>query len=203
MKTTFGLEKNQPAPRRPWYALYTRHQHEKAVARNLIGKGFEVFLPLYSTVHRWKDRPKRLDLPLFPCYVFLCGGLDRRVDIVATPGVYSLVGSGGCPSTIPEAQIEMIRRGSERGANMQPHPFLNCGDWVRVKSGPLDGIEGILVRKKKGFRLVLSLDLVEKSVALEVDAFAVERIEKCTRVARNPCSHSARMSNELHDQLGT
>src|ERR1700674_2118749 len=81
-----------------WHALYTRHQHEKAIANVLSNKGFEVFLPLYSATHRWKDRNKQLLLPLFPCYVFLRGGLERWLDIVTTPGIHMLITSGGHPS---------------------------------------------------------------------------------------------------------
>ncbi|PYV10930.1 MAG: hypothetical protein DMG23_05865 [Acidobacteria bacterium] len=161
-----------------WHALYTRHQHEKVVARVLENKGFEIFLPLYPTARRWKDRTKQLSLPLFPCYVFLRGGLDRWLDIISTPGIHSFVGSDGQPATIPETEIDAVRKGVEKGVRVEPHPFLRCGDWVRVKSGPLEGIEGILLRKKNLFRLVLSVELLEKSVALEVDAWAVERITR-------------------------
>jgi len=162
----------------PWYALYTRHQHEKLVARNLSTKGFEVFLPLYSAARRWKDRTKQLCLPLFPCYVFFRSGLNRWPEIVSTPGIHSLVGCAGRPALIPEAEIDAVRHVVERGMRIEPHPFLECGDRVRVKCGALEGIEGILVRKKNRFRLVLSVELLEKSVAFEVDAFTVERVSR-------------------------
>lgn len=158
-----------------WYALYTRHQHEKTVARVLAGKGFEIFLPLYATAHRWKDRTKQLSLPLFPCYVFLRGDTGRRVDILGTPGVHSLVGSEGRPAPIEQYEVEAIRQMVESRMQVEPHPFLRCGDWIRVKSGPLAGIEGILVRKKNLFRLVVSVELLQKSVAVEVDVSTVER----------------------------
>lgn len=163
-----------------WYALYTRHQHEKTVARILSGKGFEIFLPLYATAHRWKDRTKHLSLPLFPCYVFLRGETHRRTDVLSTPGVHSLVGIEGRPAPISESEIDAIRQMVESKVRLEPHPFLRCGDWIRVKSGPLAGIEGILVRKKKLLRLVVSVELLQKSVAVEVDASAVER-------ATRPC----------------
>jgi transcription antitermination factor NusG len=158
-----------------WYALYTRHQHEKAVARILFHNRFETFLPLYVTAHQWKDRTRQLFLPLFPCYVFIRGGLDRWHEIIATPGAHHLLGIAGKPSAIPEDEIAAVRRAMERGLRVEPHPFLNCGDWVRVKSGPLAGMEGILVRKKNSLRLVLSVELLEKSVAVELDACLVER----------------------------
>lgn len=158
-----------------WYALYTRHQHEKTVARVLSSKGFEIFLPLYAAAHRWKDRTKQLSLPLFPCYVFLRGDAHRRIDILTTPGVHSLVGSEGRPAPILQSEIDAIRQMVESRMHVEPHPFLHCGDWIRVKSGPLEGIEGILVRKKNLFRLVVSVELLQKSVAVEVDVSTVER----------------------------
>ena len=159
-----------------WHALYTRHQHEKAVAHALSNKGFEAFLPLYSATHRWKDRNKQLLLPLFPCYVFLRGGLERRLDILTTPGIHMLITSGGHPAVVPDEEICAVRQLVERGQRLEPHPFLRSGDRVRVKSGPLMGVEGILVRKKNLLRLVVSVEILGKSAAAEVDASMVERI---------------------------
>jgi transcription antitermination factor NusG len=157
-----------------WYALHTRHQHEKTVDRILINKGFDTFLPLYSTTHNWKDRTKALSLPLFPCYVFLKGGIERRLQIITTPGIHGVVSSGGRPAVIPDFEIEAIRRAVESGARVEAHPFLKCGNWVRVKCGPLTGIEGILVRKKNISRLVLSVEILGTAAAIEVSAFQVE-----------------------------
>ncbi len=173
-----GVDSESVTLSSPWYAAYTRHQHEKAVARNLSNKGFETFLPLYTTARLWKDRTKHLLLPLFPGYVFLRGRLERWLEIVTTPGVHWLVGSAGQPAGIPQAEIDAIRRVVEKGIRIEPHCFLQCGDWVRVKSGPLEGLEGILLRKKNSSRLVLSVELLEKSIAMEVDAFAVERVAR-------------------------
>ncbi len=163
-------------PENDWHAIYTRHQHEKIVAQILSYKGFDVFLPLYSTVHRWKDRDKQLSLPLFPCYVFLNGGMDRRLDIVTTPGMYSFVGTEHGATSIPTAEIDAIRRAVESSVGIEPHPFLKCGDKVRVKSGPLQGVEGFLVRKKNLYRLVLSVELLGQAVALDVDAYRIEKV---------------------------
>ena len=160
----------------PWYALYTRHQHEKMVDQVLTNKGFNTFLPLYATTHNWKDRTKALTLPLFPCYVFLKGGVERRLQILTTPGIYGLVSSGGQPAAIPDMEIEAIRRVVESGARVEAHPYLKCGNWVRVKSGPLTGIEGILVRKKNISRLVLTVEILGTAAAIEVAAFQVEGI---------------------------
>ena len=167
-----------------WYAIYTRHQHEKAIAGMLTSKGFEVFLPLYSAVHRWKDRSKTVLLPVFPCYVFLRGGMDRRFHVVSTPGVYSFVGAGDCPAPIPQPEIDAVRRAVETRLRVEPYPFLKSGDWVCVTSGPLAGIEGMLVRRKSACRLVLSVELLQKSVAVEIGTEAVERITTAPPAAR-------------------
>lgn len=167
---------NQVEYPRAWYALYTRHQHEKTVAHILTNKGFETLLPLYAVTRRWKDRSKLLYLPLFPCYVFLKGGLERRRDIMTTPGIHSLVCNAGKPAAIAPAEIRAIRQAVESGCRLEPHPLLKCGDWVRVKCGPLERIEGILVRKKNLYRLVLSVEMLGKAAAVEIDAFLVERL---------------------------
>jgi transcription antitermination factor NusG len=159
-----------------WYALYTRHQHEKMVDQVLTNKGFDTFLPLYTTSHNWKDRSKSLTLPLFPCYVFLKGGIERRLQILTTPGIYGLVSSAGQPAAIPDIEIDAIRRVVNSGARVEAHPYLKCGNWVRVKSGPLAGIEGILVRKKNISRLVLSVEILGTAAAIEVEAFQVEEV---------------------------
>jgi len=159
-----------------WHALYTRHQHEKVVAQALLSKGFDVFLPQYRAVHRWKDRRKEVLLPLFPNYVFIYGGLDRMLNIVTTPGVHSLVTWGARPAEIPTEEIEAVRRLVNSPLQIEPHPFLKCGDRVRIKSGPLEGIKGILVRKTRGVRLVLSVEMLSQSAAVEVDIKIVERV---------------------------
>jgi transcription antitermination factor NusG len=160
-----------------WWALYTRHQHEKAVAGMLSAKGFEVFLPLYESIRRWKDRSKMLSFPLFPCYVFVRGGLNRRLQVVTTPGVHMILYHGERVATIPEAEIDAIRRAVEGPFQVEPHPFLKCGDRVRVIRGSLEGVEGVLVRKKNLLRLVLSVDMLAQSVAVEIDASDVQPVE--------------------------
>ncbi len=184
-----------------WYAVHTRHQHEKLVARTLANKGFEIFLPLYTEVRQWRDRVKKVEVPLFTCYVFLRGDLDRRLPILTTPGVHGLVGSAGKLAGIPEEEIKAVRRVVENQINVEPHPFLKCGDIVRVKSGALRGVEGFLVRKKGQTRLILSVTLLERSVAAEVDAGIVERITPQVRAnalsASTPMARGWRLGNEL------
>jgi transcription antitermination factor NusG len=159
-----------------WFAVCTRHQHEKTAARILEYKEFEVFLPLYKARHKWKDRVKEVTLPLFPGYLFVREGSKRWLAILMTPGVSSIVSCGGLPAAIPFSEIEGVKRVVESTLRIEPHPFLKSGDWVRVKYGPIAGVEGILLRKKNVARLVLSVEMLGKSAAVEVDATDVERI---------------------------
>lgn len=160
----------------PWWALYTRHQHEKVVAETLSEKGFKVFLPLYESVRRWKDRKKLLSLPLFPCYVFVKGNQDRKLQVVTTPGVHMMLYRGERVATIPEAEIEAIQRAVEGHYRVEPHPFLKCGERVRVVRGALEGVEGILLRKKNWCRLVLSVEMLAQSVVVEIGSSDVEPV---------------------------
>jgi transcription antitermination factor NusG len=161
-----------------WWALYTRHQHEKTVADMLSAKGFEVFLPLYDSMRRWRDRNKMISLPLFPCYVFVRGGTHRRLQVVTTPGVHSILFHGDGVAIIPENEIQAIRKVVNGSFNVEPHPFLKCGEKVRVIRGSLEGVEGVLVRKKSLLRLVLSVDMMAQSVAVEIDAADVEPLRQ-------------------------
>jgi len=159
----------------PWWAVYTRHHHEKAIADMLTAKGFKVFLPLYESIRRWKDRKMVLSLPLFPCYLFVRGGLDRKLQVVTTPGIYTILYRGEQVAIIPDREMEAIRRAINGPCNVEPYPFLKCGTRVRVIRGALEGVEGILIRKKNLFRLILSVDMLAQSVAVEVHASDVER----------------------------
>jgi transcription antitermination factor NusG len=159
-----------------WFAVCTRHQHEKTAARILEYKEFEVFLPLYKARHRWKDRFKEVYVPLFPGYLFVREELRRWLAIITTPGVSSIVSCGGQPAAIPFSEIEGVKRIVESTLRVEPHPFLKSGDWVRVKHGPIAGVEGILLRQKNVARLVLTIEILGKSAAVEVDAIDVERI---------------------------
>ena len=159
-----------------WYAVCTRHQHEKVAARILVDKAFEVFLPLYQARRKWRDRIKEISVPLFPGYLFVQEGFDRWLQILSTAGVASIVSCGGRPAAISSSEIEAIRQIVEGSLRVEPHPFLRSGDWVRVKYGPIAGVEGILLRKKNTALLVLSVEMLGRSAAVEVDATHVERI---------------------------
>jgi transcription antitermination factor NusG len=160
-----------------WHAVCTRHQHERVATRNLAQKDFEVFLPLCLVTHRWKDRMKKLFLPLFPCYVFVRIKDERRIELLNTPGVKSLVAFAGRPAVIPQVEIEAVRRAVESKTPIAPVPYLRSGSRVRVTRGSLEGIEGVLVRARDGAdRLILSVELLQRSVAVEVDTSMVEPI---------------------------
>jgi len=161
-----------------WYAAYTRHQHEKSAAQILIHSGIEVLLPLYQAAHKWKDRTQVVCLPVFPCYLFVRASLESRVQVLRTPGVVQFVGVAKQPSLVPDLQIEYIRRAAESVGGLQPHPYLHSGDQVLVKRGPLAGVEGILTRFKGQYRVVLSVHLLQQSVAVEVDLTDLERIAR-------------------------
>jgi transcription antitermination factor NusG len=163
-----------------WWVLYTRHQHEKAVAESLAVQGFEVFLPLYESTRRWKDRTKILSLPLFPCYVFVQGGCNRMLEVVTTPGVHMILHRGERVATIPGAELDAIRRTVEGHLSVEPHPFLKCGERVRVIRGSLEGVEGVLIRKKGSYRLVLSVEMLAQSAAVEIDVTDVEPVRPQT-----------------------
>jgi len=157
-----------------WYAAYTSANHEKRVAGHLTRRSVEHFLPLYESVRRWKDRRVKLQLPLFPGYVFVRLALRDRLQVLQVPGVAKLVGFSGTPAQLPQGEMEALRASLGNGVRAVPHPYLKIGQSVRVKSGSLAGMEGILARKKNGARFVLSLDLIMRSVAVEIDVAELE-----------------------------
>jgi transcription antitermination factor NusG len=161
-----------------WYAAYTRANHEKRVAEQLGVRSVEHFVPLYESVRRWKDRKVRIQLPLFPGYVFVRLALRDRLRVLQVPGVARLVGFNGLPCALPDSEIEALKAGLASGVRAEPHPFLTVGRWVRVKGGPLEGLQGIVVRRKNRLRLVVSLDLIHRAAAVEVEAADLEPLGK-------------------------
>jgi transcription antitermination factor NusG len=159
-----------------WYALYIRANHEKRVAAELEARFVEHFLPLYSSVRRWKDRRVTLDLPLFPGYVFVRLALRDRMRVVQIASVVRLVGFNGQPTPLPDAEIQKLRNGFAGMLHAEPCPYLQVGRRVRVRSGALQGLVGILLKKKTSYRFVLSLELIQRSIAVEVDAADVEAV---------------------------
>jgi len=157
-----------------WYAAYVSANHEKRVAQQLRLRAIEHFLPLYDSVRRWKDRRINLQLPLFPGYVFVHLALRDRLRVLEAHGVARLVGFNGSPTPMLEQEIDALRMTLREGVRAKPHSYLKAGRQVRVKAGPLKGMQGILVRRKNASRLVISLDLIMRSVAVEVEDLALE-----------------------------
>jgi transcription antitermination factor NusG len=164
-----------------WYALYTCARHEKAVAQQIEQRSIACFLPLYHSVRRWKDRRKELELALFPGYVFVRLAAQDRLRVLQLPSAVRLVSFKGQPAVLPDAEIEGLRQRLSRGVFAEPHPYLCVGRRVRVRSGPMLGLEGIIVRRKDRCRLVFSLDLIMRSVAVEVDESEVEPVTETKR----------------------
>jgi len=157
-----------------WYAAHVCSRHEKQVARQLQERRVSCFLPVYRSVRRWKDRRKELDLVLFPGYVFVHLDLKDRLRVLQVPSVVRFVSFNGYPAPLPDDEIEALINGLAKGVRAEPHPYLKVGHRVRVKYGPLAGTQGVLVRRKDKFRIVLSIDLIMRSVAVEVDEADVE-----------------------------
>ena len=162
-----------PEPRN-WYALYTCSRHEKQVACEAEFVGVDCFVPVYKSVRRWKDRRKELELVLFPGYVFVYIALSERQSVLRLPGVVQIVTFNGKPARLPEAEIDGLRAGMASHAPLHPHPYIKTGKKVRLRSGPMAGLEGVLVRRKDTCRVVLSIDLLRRSVAAEVDEIDIE-----------------------------
>jgi transcription antitermination factor NusG len=152
-----------------WYALYTSANHEKRVSEQLSVRNVEHFLPLQTCVRKWKDRKVKLDMPLFPGYVFVRVALRERLRVLQLPGAACLVGFNGVPAPLPSDEIETLRTSLLQDIRVQAHPYLTAGQRVKLTSGPLAGLTGILVRRKGSTRFVISVDLIQRSVAVEID----------------------------------
>jgi transcription antitermination factor NusG len=157
-----------------WYAAYTRANHERRVAHELAERGVESFLPQYESVRKWKDRDVMLSIPLFPGYVFVHVALQDKLGVLQIPGVASLVGFAGKPAAIPAEELERIRLSLQHNLRATPHPYLTVGRRVRVRSGAFEGLEGIVVRRNNRNRLVISLDLIQRSIAVELGEASLE-----------------------------
>jgi transcription antitermination factor NusG len=159
-----------------WYAVATSPRHEKWVAQQMKSFDIECFLPAYKSLRRWKDRRKELELPLFPGYLFVRIALQHRLSVLRIPGVSQMVGTQGKPSALPEHEIQALRNGLSSGLYAESVTWLKVGRKVCVQRGPLAGARGILVRKKQNCRIVISIDAIMRSVALEIDEADVQPI---------------------------
>jgi len=160
----------------PWFALQVRTRNEASVAEQLSRLGYQQFLPLYKLRKRWSDRIKEVDAPLFPGYLFCRFNPQDRLPILKTPGVMQIVGFKNGPAAVEESEIRSLQTLVAAGVPHQPWPFLAAGDRVRIESGPLLGLEGILTEVRRSHRLVLSVTLLQRSVAVEIDSALVTAI---------------------------
>jgi transcriptional antiterminator NusG len=161
----------------PWFAVRVRSNYEKVTELHLKDRGYERFAPSYRVETQWSDRKKEVDRVLFPGYVFCRLDPNNRLPVLSAPGVVGLVGCGKIPVPIPNEEIERIQRLVESGLLVRPWPFLELGQTVLIERGPLTGMEGILVEERGECRLVLSINLLRRSVAAEVDRAWVRPVQ--------------------------
>jgi transcription antitermination factor NusG len=175
-------QQNQPpnvakdAETAPWFALRLRSNYEQVTGIHLRERGYEQFAPSYKVERRWSDRTKQIDQYLFPGYIFCRFNPNDRLPILTVPGVVDVVGFGKSPQHIPDAEIERVRRMVESGLPVTPYPYMEVGQAVLIERGPLSGIEGILVEVKGKTRLVVSVNLLRRSVSAEVDRHSIRPI---------------------------
>ena len=171
-------EQNLPAQQPAWFALQTRPRHEKRVSTELLEKGVSAFLPVVPTIRQWSDRRRVVEVPLFSQYVFvrIAQSLTTRVSVLQTNGVTGFVGPRGIGNPIPDEEIERVRRVIAQGVSVSPHAFLNVGSRVRIRGGALDGLQGILTSVNGDRTLVLSVNLIQRSLAIRIAGFAIEPV---------------------------
>jgi len=177
----------------PWYALQCWVRKESLIVTQLETQGFDCFLPKYKSVREWSDRKKEVEQPLFPGYVFCRFEYSQRRPIVVTPGVLQVVGCGRTPMPVEQREIEAIQLAIASEVPTQPWPYLAIGERVRIHTGKLSGLEGILVNFKGNHRVVLSVSLLQRSVALEVDLAWVTSLEKRSEMKVQPITTGARV----------
>jgi transcription antitermination factor NusG len=174
---------NSPASILPWFAVRVRSNHERVTALHLRSRGLEEFAPTYRTECQWSDRRKEVERFLFPGYVFCRLNPNDRLPVLTIPGVVGLVGFGKAPAAIPDTEIESVRRTVGSGLLVAPWPFLSAGQSVLIERGPLMGVEGILQEIKKAFRLVVSIQMLQRSISVEVSRSWVRPVNTATRVS--------------------
>jgi transcription antitermination factor NusG len=181
-----NIQDGRSAQVRGWWAVYTRHQHEKCVAEMLLSKGSEVFLPLYTADRRRRDRTVRLALPLFPSYVFVRENPGMRLAVLSTPGVHLIVTRGPAFGVIPDQEIENLRVAIAAERHIEPYPYFRIGNRVRITRGALQGLEGILIRQKGLCRVIVSIEMLAKSIAVEVDVAEIGAVQGPPPLADDP-----------------
>jgi len=156
-------------PDQKWYALAVQYQHERQTEKALQSQGLKTMVPLYRSRRRWSDRVKDVDTPLFPGYVLCQFDLTDRIHVMDTPGVAKIVGFGGTPAVLEDSEIAAIQRVVGSKLPLAPWPYLKAGDRVRVETGPMRGLEGTLLRTKDTMHLVIGVELLQRSIAVQVD----------------------------------
>jgi transcription antitermination factor NusG len=161
-----------------WYALQTRARHERVIADRLQEQGLTTFLPLVTEIHRWSDRRKKVELPLFSCYLFvkMVPTGEQRLQVYRVNGVFRIVGVHGEGIPIPEEQIDAMRTLVEQQIPYLSHPFLKVGQRVRIRGGALDGVEGVLSARAGERSLVVSVDAIQRSLAVRIEGYDVEPV---------------------------
>ena len=161
-----------------WYTAYVVTRHEKAVAQELTRRSIDAFLPLYRAVHYWNKRRAQVDLPLFPSYVFVRVAAGERIRVLQIPGVVHLVSFNGVPAAIPDQEIEALRVALHL-RQAQPHAYVSAGTRVRIQAGPLQGLEGVVLRQNSRAKIVVSIDFILRSVAVELNPIDLGCLEPC------------------------
>ena len=161
-----------------WYALHTRARHEKAIERRLREQGMETFVPTTIQVHRWSDRKKKVEVPLFSCYVFIRSALsaEDRTRVYQVESVHGFVGTRGSSLPIPDDQIESIQKVLTQTAPWRSYPFLKVGQRVRVRGGAMDGVEGVFLSENGDRSLIISIEAIQRSMAVRIDGYDVEPV---------------------------
>ena len=164
--------------KRHWYALHTRARHEKAIERRLRDQGIETYVPTTMEVHHWSDRQKKVEIPLFSCYVFIRSTLsaEDRTQVYRIESVHGFVNARGSSLAIPDGEIESIRRVLAQIAPWRSYPFLKIGQRVRVRGGAMEGVEGVLLSENGDHSLVISVSAIQRSIALRIDGYDVEPV---------------------------
>ena len=162
----------------PWYALWVRSRHEKSVAGILTSKGYETFLPMHKSRRRWSDRIQEVELPLIPGYVFCRFDPLNRMPVITTPGLVQIVSVGNTPEPVDNDEINALITAVEAGVHLQLWPFLKTGQRVSIEEGPLRSLEGILISTKGTDQLILSISLLQRSVAVAVDRRSVRPLRE-------------------------
>jgi transcription antitermination factor NusG len=167
---------NEATDCQKWFALQVRTRWESSTAVLLSGKGYQTFLPTYKTKKRWNGRPREVDAALFPGYVFCQFDAQKRLPILVTPGVIAVVGRGRIPLPVDDSEIAAIQTVVSSGFRVEPFPYLEVGQKIRIESDSLEGLEGILINFKGNHRIVVSVSLLRRSVALEIDRSCVKPV---------------------------